>query len=79
MGVFGTGNKMMAEEIIGKIKHKKNEEQFDEECAICIREKNKTKQKILEKETRSNYEDYQEWRRKTNSICKRKKRENMRK
>ena len=54
MGVFGTGNKMMAEEIIGKIKHKKNEEQFDEECAICIREKNKARQKMSQKETRSN-------------------------
>ena len=34
---------------------------------------------MLQKETTSNYEEYQEWRRKTNRICKRKKRENMRK
>ena len=69
--------KTMAEEIIGKIKHKKNEEWFDEECAINIREKNKARQKILQKETRSNYEEYQEWKRKTNRICNRKKRESM--
>ena len=71
--------KTAAEEIIGEIKHKKNEEWFDEECAIYIRGKNKAKQKMLQKETRLNYEEYQEWRRKTNRICKRKKRERMRK
>ena len=68
---------MTAEEIIGEIKHKKSKEWFDEVCAIYIREKNKARQKMLQKETCSNYEEYQEWRRKTNRICKRKKRENM--
>ena len=71
--------KAKAEEIIGETKYKKNEERFDEKCATYIREKNKARQKILQKETRSNYEAYQEWRRKTNRICKRKKRENMKK
>ena len=69
----------MAEEIIGEIKYNKNEEWFDEECAIYIGEKNKARQKMLQNETMSNYEEYQEWRRKTNRICKRKKRESMRK
>jgi hypothetical protein len=40
---------------------------------------NKARQKMLQKEIRSNYEEYQEWRRKTNRMCKRKKRENMKK
>ena len=34
---------------------------------------------MLQKETRSNYEEYQEWRRKTNRICKSKKKENVKK
>ena len=69
----------MAEKIIGETKYKKNEEWFDEECATYIREKSKARQRILQKETRSNYEEYQERRRETNRICKRKKRENMKK
>jgi hypothetical protein len=34
---------------------------------------------MIQKETRSNFEKDQEWGRKTNSICKGKKRENMKK
>jgi len=71
--------KAAAEETIGETKHKKNEEWFDEECAAYIREKNNARQKMIQKETRSNYEEYREWRRKTNRICKGKKRENMKK
>ena len=71
--------KVVAEEIIGETKYKKNEEWFDEECATYVREKNKARQKMLQKQTRSNYEEYQERRRETNRICKRKKRENMKK
>ena len=71
--------KVVAEEIIGETKYKKNEELFNEECATHIREKNKARQKMLQKETRSNYEEYQERRRETNRICKIKKRENMKK
>jgi hypothetical protein len=71
--------KAMAEKIIGEAKYKKKEEWFDEECATYIREKNKLRLKMLQKETRSNYEEYQEWRRKTNRVCKRKKRGNVKK
>jgi hypothetical protein len=71
--------KATAEEIIRETKYKKKEEWLDEECATYIREKNKARQKMLQKETRCNYEEYQEWRRKTNRVCKRKKRENMKK
>jgi hypothetical protein len=49
--------KATVEEIIGETNYKKNEEWFDEECATYIREKNKARQKMLQKETRSNYED----------------------
>jgi hypothetical protein len=69
--------KATAEEIIGEKNYKKDEEWFDEECATYIREKNKARQKMLQKETRSNYEEYQELRRKTNRRCKRKRREKM--
>jgi hypothetical protein len=71
--------KAMAEETTGETKHTKNKEWFDEECATYVREKSKVRQKMLQKETKSHYEEYQEWRRKTNRICKRKKRENMKK
>jgi len=49
--------KATAGEIIGETKYKKNEEWFDEEFATYIREKNKAIQKMLQKETRSNYEE----------------------
>ena len=41
--------KAVAEEIIGKTKYKKKEELFDEECATYIKEKNKARQKVLQK------------------------------
>ena len=53
--------KTAAEETIGETKHKKNEEWFDEECAAYIREKNNARQKMIQKETRPNYEEYREW------------------
>jgi hypothetical protein len=71
--------KATAEEIIGETKYKKNKEWIDEECATYIREKNKARQKKLQEQTRSNCEEYQEWRRKTNRIRKRKKTENIKK
>jgi hypothetical protein len=72
--------KAVAKENIGETKHKKNEEEwFDEECAAYIRQKNNARQRMIQKETISNCEDYQEWRRKTNRICKGKKIENMKK
>lgn len=39
--------KAMAEETIREIKYKKNEEWFDEQYAIYVREKNKGRQKML--------------------------------
>ena len=72
--------KSTAEEIIGETKYKKKEEWFDEECATYtyIIEKNKARQ-MLQKEARTNYQEYQERRREANRICKKKKRENMKK
>jgi hypothetical protein len=66
--------KATAGEIIGETNYKKNEEN-----ATFIREKNKAGQKMLQKETRSNYEEYEEWRWETNRTCTRRKRENMKK
>ena len=66
--------KATAEEIIGETKYKKNKEWFNEECLPYIREKNKARQKMLQKETRSNYEEYQKRRWEANRICKKKKR-----
>jgi endonuclease/exonuclease/phosphatase family metal-dependent hydrolase len=69
--------KAAAGETLGEVKNRRNVEWFDEECAAYISEKNRARQKMIHKETRSNYEEYREWRRKTNRLCKRKKRENM--
>jgi len=69
--------KVVAEEIKEETKYKKNKEWFNEECATYITEKNKARQ-MLQKQTRSNYEEYQE-RRKTNRIFTRKKKVCMKK
>jgi len=71
--------KVAAEETLGETKYRRKEEWFDEECAAYIREKNKARQKMIQKETRSNYEEYREWRRKINRLCKGKKREMIKK
>jgi hypothetical protein len=47
--------------------------------SVQHREKNKTRQKTLQKETRSNYEECHERRRESNRTCKKKNRENMKK
>ena len=46
--------KTAAEQTTEETKYRKNEEWFDEECAAYIREENNARQKMLQKETRSN-------------------------
>jgi hypothetical protein len=66
-----------AEQVIGEKKSGRNEEWFDNECQAAIEEKNRDKQKVLQRETRGNQEKYEESRKKTSKICRRKKREWM--
>jgi hypothetical protein len=54
-----------------------NKEWFDEECAKVVLEKNKARKRMLQRETRINYGRYQELRREANKICKKKKKERM--
>jgi hypothetical protein len=61
MGANENGNKSCSQRNHRRNKtHKKNEEWFDEECASYVKEKNNARQKMIKKETRSNYEEYQE-------------------
>jgi hypothetical protein len=79
MGAIGKSNKSCRQRNLRETKQQKNEEWLYVECAAYIREKNNVRRKMIKKETRTNYEGYQEWRRKTNRICTGKKRENMKK
>jgi hypothetical protein len=65
--------KGVAKEVIREKKVKRNEEWFDGECVKCIAEKNKARERMIQRETRINYENYQEKRRQANRICRRKK------
>jgi hypothetical protein len=69
----------VADEAVGKEENQSNKEWFDEECAKLISEKNGDREIMLKRETRANYEVYQELRWKANRICKKKKKKRMRK
>jgi hypothetical protein len=56
-------------------KVKRNEEWFDGECVKCIVEKNKARERMIQREPRINYENYQEKRSQENRICRRKEEE----
>ena len=65
--------KEAAEDIIGReTKHKRNE-WFDEDCQEIIRDKNTARLKMVQKETRGNYETYKEIRNKATKLCRKKK------
>jgi hypothetical protein len=66
-----------AEQVIGEKKSGQNEEWFDNECWAAIEEKNRNRQKALQRETGGKQEKYGESRKKANKICHRKKREGM--
>lgn len=63
------------EQVLGEKKWGRNEDWFDEECMRVIDEKNKCRQKMLQRETRSNCEIYKESRRTAHKLCRKKKRE----
>ena len=52
-----------------------NQEWFDQECINIINKKNEAKQKLLQRNTRINSENYCELRREAKRVCRRKKRE----
>ena len=66
------------EEVVGK-NPKKNEEQFDDKCLEAVQKENSEQIKILQQETRSSQEQYQESRKKASKLCHEKKRKWARK
>jgi hypothetical protein len=69
--------KEAADETLDKEINQGNKAWFDEECMKAVSEKNNTKKRMLQGETRKNYGRYRELRREANRVCKRKKKENM--
>lgn len=72
--VFKESLVQSAEEVIGKKENIRNEGWFDQECKLWIDEKNKKRKVLLQRETRQNYEQYKEARRKANQVIRMKKR-----
>jgi hypothetical protein len=69
--------KGIANEVIRERKVKRNEEWFDGEYVKCIAEKNNARKRMIQRETRINYENYQEKRGQANRICRRRKNKEM--
>ena len=64
-----------ANEKIGEQRKESNQDWYDEECHIAMKEKNDARKKYLNKETRKNREEYEEKRKIAKKLCRRKKRE----
>ncbi|PSN58334.1 hypothetical protein C0J52_11562, partial [Blattella germanica] len=65
--------KTCTEEVIGFETKKERSELYDEECNIKIQERNRARQKMLDRETRSNVEDYKKKRKEAKKCCRMKK------
>jgi hypothetical protein len=68
--------KEAADETVTKDKNQRNKEWFDGECLKAVSENN-ARRRMLQRETRINCGRYQELRREANRICKKKKKERM--
>jgi len=64
-----------SKEEIGEQRKERNQDWYDEECQIGMKEKNNARKKCLNKETRKNREDHEEKRKIATKLCRRKKRE----
>jgi hypothetical protein len=64
-----------AKESLGEKKEKRNEEWFNEECRTAIQEKNNMRKIMLQRMTSTSMQTYKEYRRITNKICRKRKRE----
>ncbi|KAJ4438229.1 hypothetical protein ANN_14168 [Periplaneta americana] len=64
-----------AEETIGKKGKVQRNEWFDEECQIVMQNKNRSYIKMIDRHTRQNRQEYEENRRDTHKVFRRKKRE----
>uniref|UniRef100_A0A8D8XZ49 Craniofacial development protein 2 n=1 Tax=Cacopsylla melanoneura TaxID=428564 RepID=A0A8D8XZ49_9HEMI len=68
-----------AEEQIGRMERKRNEEWYDEECKQLIEEKNMARKRMLERNTRNNRERYHNLRKESKKLLKKKKKEALKK
>jgi hypothetical protein len=68
-----------AKESLCEKKGKRNEDWFDKECRTVIQEKDNMRKIMLQRMTRISKETYREHRRRTNKICREKKREMLKK
>lgn len=64
-----------AEEQIGRIERRRNQEWFDEECKQIIEQKNEARNRLMNRRTRNYNEIYKNLRKKSKKLMKRKKRE----
>jgi len=64
-----------ANEKIREETKERNQDGYDEECQIAMKEKNDARKKCLNKETRKNREEYEQKRKIATKLCRRKKRE----
>jgi endonuclease/exonuclease/phosphatase family metal-dependent hydrolase len=69
----------VARETLGEKRRERNCEWYDEECRAAIRDKNENRQLMLQRDTRSNRARYKESRKVANKLCRKKKREFMKK
>ncbi|KMQ85322.1 line-1 retrotransposon-like protein [Lasius niger] len=68
-----------SEEVLGKKRTIKNENWFDKECKNVVDKRNRARRKMLQRETRLNHQKYAKERRATHVICRKKKREAVKK
>jgi hypothetical protein len=59
----------------GEQRKERNQDWYDKECQIAMKEKNDARKKCLNKEKRKNREEYEEKRKIATKLCRRKKRE----
>lgn len=60
---------------IGTVERVRREKWFDEECEISVRDKNMARQRLLQRHTRMNLQDYTDKRKAQHKLCRKKKRE----
>ena len=60
---------------IGELRKRRNQDWYDEECQMAMREKHEARKRCLNKETRKNKEEYRGKRKIATKLCRRKKRE----
>lgn len=64
-----------AERVLGFESHTRRQPWIDQECLDALEDRRKTREKVLQRDTRSNRQKFREERKKAKKVCRRKKRE----